>query len=702
MTALNVVRAVCPHDCPDTCAMLVTVQDGKAIALRGDPNHAFTQGFLCQKVARYIDRVYHPDRLLWPMKRVGRKGRGEFTRIGWDEAIDTIARHFAEIAQSPEGPQAILPFSYCGTMGKLQCSSLDRRFFHRLGASLLDRTICAEAGTVGCDITLGTRAVIDPEAVVHSRYILNWGSNTSVTNMHMWAFMHEARKAGARILTIDPYKCKTAERSDEWVPLRPGTDAALALGMMHVIWRDGLQDDDYLHRYCLGADLLRERVLKEYPLDRVAGITGMLAADIERIAREYATVKPSFIRINYGLQRHYGGGMAVRTITCLPAIVGAWRDVGGGAMLSTSKLYPLNGAALERPDLIPPGTRTINMVQLAEALHGELPAPAVRALYVYNANPAAVCPDQQRVLQGLLREDLFTVVHEQFPTDTVDYADIVLPATTQLEHFDIHGSYGHTYVQVNNPAIAPLGEAKSNNDVFRLLARRLGFEPHLFEIRDEELAREALVPRGGPNGFPAAGALDGITLERLQTEGPLRLNLPRDYAPFAAGGFGTPSRKCELYSPALAAQGLDPLPTYTPPAEDPQTRPDLAARFPLQMLSPPAPSFLNSTFVNVDSLRKAAGEPALEIHPADAAPRGIRNGDWLRVFNDRGQFHARARVGETVKQGTVVAPSVWWNKYSPDRANCNSTTSTRLTDFGAGATFFDNMVQVTTAGPREQ
>ena len=326
MTALNVVRAVCPHDCPDTCAMLVTVQDGKAIALRGDPDHAFTQGFLCQKVARYIERVYHPDRLQWPMKRVGRKGSGEFTRISWEEAIDTIARRFAAIAQSSEGPQAILPYSYCGTMGKLQCSSLDRRFFHRLGASLLDRTICAEAGTVGCDITLGTRAVIDPEAVVHARYILNWGSNTSVTNMHLWAFMHEARKAGARILTIDPYKCKTAERSHEWVALRPGTDAALALGMMHVIFRDGLQDDDYLNRYCLGAELLRERALKEYPLAKVAAITGVPAADIERLAREYATTKPSFIRINYGLQRHYGGGMAVRTIMPRPRRRGDAKD----------------------------------------------------------------------------------------------------------------------------------------------------------------------------------------------------------------------------------------------------------------------------------------------------------------------------------------------------------------------------------------
>ncbi|HXG10001.1 MAG TPA: molybdopterin oxidoreductase family protein [Gemmataceae bacterium] len=692
---VRTIRAVCPHDCPDTCGMVVTVQDGRAIDLRGDRDHPFTRGFLCPKVARYLERVYHPERLRWPMKRVGPKGQGRFQRITWDEAIATIADRFAAIAASPDGPQAILPYSYAGTMGKLQGSSLDRRFFHRLGASLLDRTICATAGAAGCDITLGTRAAIDPEAVVHSRYLLNWGSNTSVTNMHLWALMHQARKAGARIVTIDPYRSKTAARSDWWLPIRPGTDAALALGLMHVIWRDGLQDDDYLNRYCLGAELLRERALKEYPPAKVAAITGLAVADIERLAHEYATIRPALIRLNYGLQRHGGGGMAVRTITCLPAIIGAWRWPGGGALLSTSKLYPFNSARLERPDLIPPGTRTINMVQLAEALNGELPPPPVWALYVYNANPAAVCPDQGRVLQGLRREDLFTVVHEQFPTDTVDYADIVLPATTQLEHFDIHGSYGHLYVQVSEPAIAPLGEAKSNNEVFRLLARRLGFEPELFEISDEELAAEALRPDPSPTGIPSPRAFDGINLERLRREGPVRLNLPRDYAPFAEGGFPTPSGKCELYSERLARQGLDPLPTYTPPYEDPQTRPDLAARFPLQLVSPPAPSFLNSTFVNIEALRRAAGEPTVEIHPQDAAARGIRDGQPVRVYNDRGSFRAKAVVGESVRPGVVVTQGIWWNKYTADGVNCNATTSSRLTDLGAGATFFDNLVEVT-------
>lgn len=683
----QVIRAVCPHDCPDTCGLLVTVQDGRAVRLRGDPEHPFTKGFLCQKVSRYLDRVYHKDRLQFPLKRIGPKGTGRFERISWDEALDRIATRFAALAASAEGPQTILPYSYAGTMGKLQGSSLDRRFFHRLGASLLDRTICATAGAAGCDITLGTRAHLDPETVRQSRYIINWGSNTSVTNSHLWTIMHQARKDGAKIVTIDPYRCATAARSDWWIPIRPGTDAALALGLMHILWRDGLQDDDYLNRYCLGTAELRQRALEEYPPAKVSAITGIPVADLEKLAREYGTIKPALIRLNYGLQRHGGGGMAVRTMTCLPAVIGAWRLAGGGALLSTSKLYPFNAQKLERPDLIPPGTRTINMVHLAEALLGELAAPPVRALYVYNSNPAAVCPDQARVLQGLRREDLFTVVHEQFPTDTVDYADIVLPATTQLEHFDIHGSYGHLYVQTNEVAIAPLHEAKSNNDVFRLLARRLGYEAELFEISDEALAAEAL-DSAGP-------AFAGIDLERLRRAGPVRLNLPANHAPFAEGRFPTPSGKCEFYSERLKQQGLDPLPTYIPPHEDPLTRPDLAARYPLQLLTPPEPSFLNSTFVNVDSLRAKAGEPTLEIHPRDAAVRGIVDGQQVTIVNDRGRFRARAVVGETVKPGVVVSLGIWWNRYTTDGVNCNTTTSTRLTDLGAGATFFDNLVEVT-------
>jgi anaerobic selenocysteine-containing dehydrogenase len=706
---LTTVKAVCPHDCPDACGMVVTVDPaaGRAVDLRGDKDHPFTRGFLCQKVSNYLDRVYHPGRLLHPLKRVGRKGEGKFERISWPEAVREIASRFKAIAASEHGPQAVLPYSYAGTMGKLMYASLDRRFFHRLGASLLDRTICATAGAAGCDVTLGTRAMTDPEAAVNCRFIVNWGSNTSVTNIHFWKVEHEARKRGARIVTIDPYKSPTAAKSDWWIPVRPGTDAALALGVMHVIWREGWQDDDYLTNHCVGAMELRDRVMAEYPVAKVAHITGLSTDEIERFAREYARSQelfggPALIRLNYGLQRHGGGGTAVRTIVCLPALTGDWRHPGAGALLSTSKAYPFDDHYLTRPDLIPKGTRTINMVHLAEALHGELPGPPVQALFVYNSNPAAVAPDQSRVLAGLAREDLFTVVHDQFQTDTADYADIVLPATSQLEHFDLHGSYGHLYVQANNPAIAPLGEAKPNTEVFRLLAKEMGFESELFEETDEELARRCLGEPGASAtgwGMPtgACSALQGVTLDATRA-GPVRLNLPANWAPFAAGQFPTPSGKCELYSEREARAGRDPLPHYASPHEDPQTKPDLAAKYPLQLLTPPAPQFLNSTFVNVDVLRKGAGERTLEIHPDDAARRGIADGQTVSVFNDRGRFRAKAVLADTVKPGVVVSLGLWWRKWTDDGVNCNATTSTATTDLGGGATFFDNLVEVAPAG----
>jgi anaerobic selenocysteine-containing dehydrogenase len=685
-------RAVCPHDCPDTCSILVTLEDNRAVKIAGNPDHSFTRGFLCHKVSRYLERIYHPDRLQYPLRRTGPKGTGcRFERISWEAALAEIADRFHQISASPHGPQAILPYSYCGTMGQIQGSSLDRRFFHRLGASLLGRTICATAGGAGFTYTIGARVGMAPDGFAESRLILNWGSNTAVTNMHLWVVMQEARKRhGARIVTIDPYRCRTAARSDWHLAPKVGTDAALALGLMHVIFRDGLEDRDYLEQYTLGHESLRDRVLRKYAPARVSEITGLSQNDIEQLALEYATTRPAAIRVNYGLQRHYGGGMAVRTIACLPAIVGAWREFGGGALLSTSSLFPLNSLALQRPDLSPPGTRTINMNELAEALAGELPGPPVRALYVYNSNPAAVAPDQNRVIKGLGREDLFTVVHEQFPTDTVDYADIVLPATTQLEHFDLHSSYGHHYLQVNDPAIAPLAEARSNTWVFRELGRRMGFEEQLFEVSDEELARLALWE--GVESAPAV--LSGITLDTLRAEGPQRLNLPARYTPFASGGFPTPSGKCELWSERMQQDGFDPLPTYTPPAESIDSDAERAARFPLQLISPPSPHFLNSTFVNVPSLRQAEREPQLEMHPEDAAQRSISNGTLVRVFNDRGEFKARVAVGPTVRPGVIVAPSIWWNKFTEDGHNANSTTPTRLTDMGGGATFFDNLVEV--------
>jgi anaerobic selenocysteine-containing dehydrogenase len=671
--------------------MVVTVEDGRAVGLAGAKEHPFTRGALCGKMAGYLEHVAPENRLLHPLRRVGPKGAGRFERIGWDEALATIADRFRAIAGSPDGPQAILPYSYYGTMGKLQASSLDRRFFHRLGASLLDRTICASAGSLGYEYTVGRgRLGADPLGVPRCKLLLNWGSNTAQTNAHLWSLMVEARKAnGATIVTIDPFRSATAERSDWHIAPRPGTDAALALGLMHVLWREGLQDQDYLDRATVGAGPLKARALAEYPPDRVAAITGVSVDTIETLARRYAAESPSLIRVNYGLQRHGGGGMAVRTIACLPAIVGAWREWGGGALLSTSGVYEFAMDRLTRPDLAPPGTRTVNMNQLAEALHGELPGPPVRALYVYNSNPAAVAPDCARVRKGLLREDLFTVVHELVHTDTVDHADIVLPATAQIEHLDLHGSYGHHFVMLNSPAIAPPGECRSNNDAFRALAGRLGLEPELFPD-DETLVREALA--GGPH-------LAGITLERLRESPSIRLDLPERFAPFAEGHFPTPSGKCEFYSDRMAADGLDPLPTYIPPHEDPQTRPELAARFPLQLLSPPRGAFLNSTFAGNGRQRRRAGEPTVELAAEDAAARGLAAGDWAEVYNDRGRFRARVALSGSVRPGVAVALGVYWNRLSPGGDNVNATTSTALTDMGGGATFFDNLVEVRSCSP---
>ena len=690
--SLKTIHATCPHDCPDTCSMLVTVKDGKAISLKGNPDHPITKGFLCGKVSRYIERTYHPTRLLHPLKRVGAKGEGRFEKISWQEAIDTVASKLGSIIDSPYGPQSILPYSYAGTMGRLQSSSIDRRFFHRIGASLLERTICATAGVAGSHMTLGARAGIDPEAVLHSKLIINWGSNTSVTNSHLWAIMHRARKAGAKIITIDPFRSKTAEKSDLWIPIRPGTDAALALGIMHVIFRDNLQDQDFIDKFCLGGEDLKSRA-NDFTPDKVSTITGLKPSIIEQLAHDYANTKPAFIRLNYGLQRHGGGGMAVRAITCLPGIIGAWKETGGGAFLSTSGMYPLKAApAFERHDLIPKGTRSINMSLLADALNDNNLAPPIKALIVYNSNPAAVCPDQSKVIRGLKRDDLFTVVLEQFPTDTVDYADIVLPATTQLEHWDLHTSYGHLHVQINEPAIAPLGESLPNTEIFRLLSKAMKLEPELYEATDIELIKEALEPSAG--GFNPANVMSKITFDQLKKEGSMRLDLPKDYAPFANGNFPTPSGKCEFFSTSMQKLGLDPLPSYTPSHEDPQTRIDLAAHYPIQLLSPPDPAFLNSSFANLDWQKQDAGRPTLLISPIDAASRGITEEARVRIFNNRGEFLAHAKITDAVLSGVAVAQGLWWNKDIPGKANANATTSTAITDLGAGATFFDNLIEV--------
>ena len=680
----TVVRGACPHDCPDTCAMLITVEDGRAVEVRGAPDHPPTSGTLCTKVARYLERTYSDQRVLHPMRRVGKKGEGRFERISWDEALDTIAERFGAIAGSPEGPEAIVPYSYAGTMGLLQYGSMDRRFFHRLGASLLDRTICATAGKAGWVATIGAAMGTDVEQFENSRLILIWGSNPVTSNLHLWARVQEAKRRGARLIAIDPYRSLTAEKCHEHVALLPGTDAALALGMMQVLFAEDLVDHDYIARYTLGVEALRERAA-EFPPERVAQICGIAPDTVTALARMYATTRPAVIRVNYGMQRHAGGGNAIRAVACLPALVGAWRDPAGGALLSSSGTYPVNTPALERPDLIRGTPRTINMSTIGDDLL-DAKDPPIRAIYVYNSNPVAVAPEAAKVAAGFARDDLFCVVHEIFKTDTADYADILLPATTQLEQLDVHTSYGHLYALANNPSIAPLGEAKPNTEVFRQLAARMGFTEPCFGDTDDDIARQALL-----YDHPRAA---GITWDELKSRGFQRLAVPEAYAPFAAGGFPTPSGKCELYSETLARQGHDPLPTFVPPRESVRSNPELAQRYPLAFISPPARNFLNSSFANLPAFVAEEKAPRLEIHPEDARARAIETGERVRIFNDRGSFTAVARVSERARTGVVVAPSIWWKKLSPDGANANAVTGQGLTDLGRAATFYDCLVEV--------
>jgi anaerobic selenocysteine-containing dehydrogenase len=679
-----IVRGACPHDCPDTCALHVTVDNGRAIKVEGDPDHPTTRGVLCTKVARYLERTYSDKRVLHPLRRVGTKGEGRFERIGWDEALDTIASRFKAIADSDDGPQAILPYSYAGTMGLLQYGSMDRRFFNKLGASLLDRTICATAGKAGYAATIGASIGTDLEQFENARLILIWGSNPVVSNLHLWSRAQEAKRRGAKLIAIDPYRSQTAEKCHEHLALMPGTDAALALGMMHVLIAEELIDHDYIDRYTLGFDALEERA-GEYPPSRVASLTGLREAQIVALARDYGTIAPAVIRLNYGMQRHAGGGMAIRTVACLPALVGAWRHAAGGALLSSSGTYPIDTSALERPELSWNSPRTINMSTIGDALL-ETDDPPIRALFVYNSNPVAVAPDSGKVVAGFSREDLFCVVHDVFLTDTADYADIVLPATTQLEHLDVHSSYGHLYALANNPAIAPLGEAKPNTEVFRLLASRMGFDEACFAESDESMAANAFVA-----GHPRMAGIDWAT---LKAEGWRRLNVPSPYAPFAEGNFPTPSGKCEFYSESLRRQGLDPLPTFTPPRESAVSDPALAGRFPLAMLSPPARNALNSTFGGLPGFLETEKMPWLDIDADDAAARGIGDGDKVRVYNDRGSFVVTARITERTRPGVVVAPSIWWRKLSPDGTNANMVTGQALTDMGRAATFYDVLVEV--------
>ncbi len=673
------IRGACPHDCPDTCALETTVSQGRALQVQGNPQHGPTAGVLCTKVSRYTERTYHPERVLQPLKRSGPKGSGQFTPVSWDDALDDIAQRLKTIAA--RNPQAILPYSYAGTMGLVQGEAMAARLFNRLGASELDRTICASAGGEGLTYTLGGKVGMRVEHFAQSRLILIWGSNSIGSNLHFWRLAQEAKRAGAKLVCIDPRRTETADKCHEHLQLLPGTDAALALSLMHELIVHQWLDQDYIDRHTVGWPALRERAL-QWPPERAAEVCGLPVGQIRQLARDYGTLGPAAIRLNYGMQRVRGGGNATRAVACLPALIGAWRHPAGGLLMSSSGHFPIRQAALQRPDLRRAPSRVINMSTIGDDLLKPACAdfgPRIEAMIVYNSNPAAVAPDSGKVVQGLRREDLFCVVLEHFLTDTADHADYVLPATTQLEHWDIHTSYGHTDVLLNRPAIAPVGQARSNSEIFRQLAARLGFDEPCFAEDDLTLCRTAFGPQ--------------IDFEQLLDQGFASLALAA--APFAEGGFPTPSGRCELFSQRLADRGLDGLPDHLPNAEAPGS----SDRYRLAMISPPARNFLNSTFVNVKSLRDLETEPVLEIHPLDAAARQIGEGSTVRVFNDRGSYHCKAQVSERARPGVVVGLGIWWRKMGLRGTNVNELTSQRLTDLGRAPTFYDCLVEVEQAQP---
>ena len=686
--------------------MLVTVDEvtGRAVKMQGDPSHPVTRGFLCGKVAKYLDRVYSPDRLLYPMRRRAGVPKGPleqrreteaFERISWDEALDEIASRLTKIA-AEYGPESVLPYSYAGTIGKLGYGSMDRRFFHRLGASQLDRTICSEAGGVAFKSVYGVKVGTAPQDFAHAGLIIAWGANIHGNNVHLWPFVEEARRKGAKLVVIDPYRTRTAALADEHLVINPGTDAALALGLMHVILSMGLQDSEYVARCTTGFEELRDYVLRpEHSPEKVAAATGISPEAIVRLARAYAiagrteTKGPAVIRLNYGVQRSENGGAAIRAVCMLPLLTGAWRYKGGGLQLSTSGSFPFDDKALQMPELMKASplrrsSRVVNMSLLGQALttlgDDVKDGPPVKAMFVYNSNPAAVAPNQNDVLRGMRREDLFTVVHEQFFTDTADYADVLLPAPTFLEVKDVQGAYGHLFAQINSRAIAPLGEAKSNVALFGELGRRMGFAEACFDDREDALIDQALT-----TDHPWFA---GVTRERLEREGHIALQLPVDAAgevlPFStAEWFQTPSGRGEFL----------PVPVFTAPAE---SRAHAAeGMYPLEFLPRKADNYMNSTFANIPLHQRMEMRTAgvLEMHGSDAAARAIVSGDEVEVFNGRGSLALKALVNVQVSAG-VVAARLDWNKLSAGGGNVNALTSERLTDIGGGPTFYSTLVEV--------
>jgi anaerobic selenocysteine-containing dehydrogenase len=671
----HVVQGACPHDCPDTCALRITVQNGRVTRVAGDPDHPPTHGALCTKVSRYPERTYSADRVLTPLKRVGKKGEGRFEPVSWDAALSDIAARLKAIAL--RNPQAVLPYSYAGTMGLVQGDGMAARFFHRLGASLLDRTICSTAGGDALAATYGGKVGMHSEFFADSKLILIWGGNPITSSVHFWNFAQQAKRKGAKLICIDPRRTETAEKCHQHIALLPGTDGALALGLMHELVKNNWLDHDYIAQHVDGWQSLRDRAL-QWPPGRTAATCGISADEVRELARDYATTLPAAIRLNYGMQRVRGGGNATRLIALLPCLVGAWRHRAGGLLLSSSGWFKgkRNDLWLQRPDLLKnPQTRTINMSTIGDDLLRPASAafgPQIEALVVYNSNPVAVAPDSSTVARGFAREDLFTVVLEHFLTDTADHADYVLPATTQLEHWDAHSAYGHTYAMINRPAVPPLGQARSNAQIFRDLAAHMGFTEPCFSDSDETMAL-------------AAFKAEHVDLAELQGRGFSKLRIPD--APFANGNF--PGGKVQ--AGAVANYGE---PDHVPNYECAAASPLLAARYPLAMISPPARNFLNSSFVNVSSLRAAEKEPRLEIHALDAQARGITQGAAIKVFNDRGEYHCKADVSERARPGVVNGLGIWWRKMGTNGTNVNELTHQGLTDIGRAPVFYDCLVEV--------
>jgi anaerobic selenocysteine-containing dehydrogenase len=694
------VHAACPHDCPDTCAMLVTVEEGRATKVAGDPDHPFTRGGLCVKVNNYPEKTYSPDRVLYPMRRSGPKGSGRFERISWDDALAEIGERFrAGIAE--HGPETVMPVSYLGNQGVLNGLSVGDAFFHRLGATITERTYCDSGSCTAYAATIGATAGVDPESIVHSKYVIVWASNTISTNLHLWPIIAEAQKRGAKVVCIDPVRHRTAQRADWYIPIRPGTDGALALAMMHVIITEGLTDEAYVADHTVGFDELAERV-QQYTPEWASEQTGIPAEDIRTLAREYATTDPSMIRIGVSIERHAGGGQTVRSIACLPALTGAWRHVGGGLLQLPLWAHPVNWPAFIHPEMATSGTRVVNQFLLGRALTGELELdPPISALVVYNSNPMVVCPEQDKIERGLSREDLFTVVSDHFLTDTARYADIVLPATTALEQHDIMFSWGHFYVTLNTPAVEPEGEAVPNTELFRRLAATMEFDDEYFSLTDEQLLEQAY--------DWSAPAMEGITLDSLRETGWARLNLPGpdEYCPHADGNFPTPSGKTEFRSSALEGLGnfvvslfrqlcdefqpggyVDPLPYYVQPREG-------AEVYPLNLISPKSHAYINSSAGDQAMQKRVQGEQTVTIHPADAQARGIDEGNYVAVSNDRGRFVALAHVSDEVAPGVVVCPMGSWPKNAKEGTTVSAVNPFVFADLGNAPTFSDTRVEVT-------